>query len=123
MSLKIQLCRANKKCEADILISKSSVSTSTKRIKTPLALSWAHTIHKLQGLSLNKPVTFHLQNQIYFGSGEMHTALSRATYYDTHFCKGALNTSLMRVNTSALEEYKRLRQNNIFDNIEKGAIS
>lgn len=112
-----------KKCEADILISKDSVWTSTKRIKTPLALSWAYTIHKLQGLSLNKPVTFHLQNQIYFGSGEMHTALSRATYYDKHFCKGELNTSLMRVNTSALEEYKRLRQNNIFDNIEKGAIS
>ena len=43
----------------------------------------------------------------------MYTALSRVTSY----------TSLIRVNTSALDKYERLHQNNIFETTDKMAIS
>ena len=50
------------KCEANIPISKGSVSPSIKRTQLPLALSWKCTIHKLQSLSLNEGVvSFDLQ--------------------------------------------------------------
>ena len=112
------------KCEADIPISKGSVSPCIKRTQFPLALSWACAIHKVQGWSLNEGiVSFELQKQKDFGPGQIYTALSRVTDYHKLFCKGEPNTSSIRVNTSALEEYERLRQNSIFDTIEKVAIS
>ena len=123
-----QFTRANcvvsiEKCEADIPIIKGSVSLCIKLIQFSLVLSRASTIHKVQLLSLNKgTVSFGLQKQKYFGPGQMYTALSIVTDYDKLFCKGELNTSSTRVNTSALEEYERLRQNSIFDTIEGIAI-
>ena len=112
------------KCEVDIPISKGSVSPCIKRTQFPLALSCACTIHKVQGWSLNEGVvSFELQKQKHFGPGQIYTALSRVTDYHKLFCKGEPNTSSIRVNTSALEEYERLRQNSIFDTIEKVAIS
>ena len=111
------------KCEADIPISNGSVSPSIKWTQFPLALSCACTIHKVQGLSLNEGVVrFDSQKQKYFGLGQIYTALSRVTNYDKLFCKGELSTSSIRVNSSALEEYQRLRQGSIFDTIEKVAI-
>ena len=124
-----QFTRANcvvriEKCEADIPISKGSVSPCIKRTQFPLALSWACMIHKVQGLSLNEgAVSFELRKQKYFGPVKIYTVLSKVTDYNKFFCKGELNTSSIRVNTSALEEYERLRQNSIFDTIEKVAIS
>ena len=44
------------KCEANIPISKGSVSPSIKRTQFPLALSWKCTTNKLQSLSLNEGV-------------------------------------------------------------------
>ena len=42
--------------QADIPVSKGSVSPSIKRVRFRLALSWECTIHKVQGLSLNEDV-------------------------------------------------------------------
>ena len=53
----------------------------------------------------------------------MQTALSKVANYDKLFCKGELNTSSMRVNNSALDQYERLRQNSSFHIIEREAIS
>ena len=72
-----QCTRANcvmpiEKCEVDIPISKGSVSPSIRRTQFPLALSWACTIHKAQGLSLNEGVVrFELKKQKYFGPGQI----------------------------------------------------
>ena len=103
-----QFTRANcvvriEKCEADIPISKGSVSPCIKRTQFPLALSWACMIHKVQGLSLNEgAVSFELRKQKYFGPVKIYTPLRRVRDYNKFFCKGELNTSSIRVNTSAL---------------------
>ena len=50
------------KREANISISKGSVSPSIKRTQFPIALSWERTIRKVQSLSLNEGVvSFDLQ--------------------------------------------------------------
>ena len=63
------------KCDADIPICKGSISPSIKQTQFPLMLSWACTIHKVQGLSLEKGVVnFDLQKQRTFGKRQMYTA-------------------------------------------------
>ena len=48
-----------------------------KRIQFPLALSWACTVHKKQGQSLEKGViSFDLHSQKSFNPGQMYVALS-----------------------------------------------
>ena len=60
------------KFEVDIPISKGSVSPCFKRTQFPLALSWACTIHKVQGLSLNEGVVrSELKKEKYFGLGQI----------------------------------------------------
>ena len=51
-------------CDADIPICKGSISPSIKWTQFPLMLSWACTIHKVQGWSLEEGVVnFDLQRQ------------------------------------------------------------
>ena len=47
----------------------------------------------------------------------MYTTLSRVSSYDKLFCVGKFEPSSIKVNVSALQEYERLRQNSIFENI------
>ena len=49
----------------------------------------------------------------------MYTALSRVSSYDKLFCVGKFEPSSIKINVSALQEYERLCQNSIFENIEK----
>ena len=108
------------KCDADIPICKASISPSIKRTQFPLVLSWACTIHKVQGLSLEEGVVnFGVQTQRTFGQDQMYTALSRVSSYDKRFCGGIFEPSLIKLNVAALQEHERLRQNSIFENIEK----
>ena len=108
------------KCEADIPSCKGSISPSIKRTQFSPMLSWACIMHKVQSLSLEKGVVnFDLQKQITFGQGQMYTTLSRVSSYDKLFCVGKFEPSSIKVNVSARQEYERLRQNSIFENIEK----
>ena len=67
-------------------------------------LSWACTIHKVQGLSLEKgAVNFDLQKQRTFGQGRMYTALSRVSSYDKFFCVRKFELSSIKANVSALQ--------------------
>ena len=60
------------KCEADIPIPKGSVSPTIKRTQIPWPLSWACTIHNIQGLSLDGGViSFDLKKGKYFGPAQM----------------------------------------------------
>ena len=60
------------KCDADVPICKGSISPSIKRTQYLFMLSWACTIHKVQGLSLEEGVAnFSLQKQRTFGPGQM----------------------------------------------------
>ena len=49
----------------------------------------------------------------------MYTALSRVSSFDKLFCVGKFEPSSIKMNVSALQEYERLRQNSILQNIEK----
>ena len=98
------------KVDAEIPIVIGALCPTFKRTQFPLALSWACTIHKVQGLSLEQGVvSFDLKRQNLFGPGQMYTALSRVTNYHQLYCIGEFKMSSVKVNTSVLDEYKRLQ--------------
>ena len=77
-----------KKGKTQIYLNKSkSISSSyIKRTQFPLMLSWACTVHKVQGLSLDVGVvSFNLENQRSFNQGQMYVALSRVTRINNLF--------------------------------------
>ena len=113
------------KCETEIrIIKRSQTSPCIRRTQFPLALSWASTVHKVQGLSIEKTVVnFDLLNQKAFNQGQMYTALSRVTTYDGLFLTGEFKKSAIRANIGAEKEYERLRRDNIFDSMEKYLVS
>ena len=77
------------KCETKISLKKGSVSTSIKCTQLSLALAWASTVHKVQGLSLEQgAIDFDLQKQMLFGPGRICIALSRVKTYDNLYCIG-----------------------------------
>ena len=129
MSLNV-LARQNnwvpvEKCETEIkIIKRSQASPCIRRTQFPLALSWASTVHKVQGLSIEKAViNFDLLKQRAFNQGQMYTALSRVTTYNGLFLTGEFKKSAIKANVGAEKEYERLRKDNIFDSIEKYLVS
>ena len=69
------------KTAVDIRIKSNKNSFSLIKItQFPLMLAWACTVHKVQGLSLNKVVVgFQLLKQQNFHYGQIYVALSRVT--------------------------------------------
>ena len=75
-------------------------------------LSWACTVHKVQGLSLTSAVvSFDLEKQRSFYEGQMYVALSRVTSIDNLYLIGKYSANVFRVNENAILEYKRLQEN------------
>ena len=61
-------------------------------------LSWACTVHKVQGLSLTSAVvSFDLEKQKSFNEGQMYVALSRITSIDNIFLIGKYNRNFFKV--------------------------
>ena len=80
-------------------------------------LSWACTVHKVQGLSLTSAViSFDLEKQNSFNEDQMYVALSRVTSIDNLFLIGIYNRDVFKVNESAVVEHSRLRETR-FDTI------
>ena len=66
-------------------------------------LSWARTINKAQGLSLEKGVVnFDLQKQRTFVQGQMYKTLSRVSSCDKLFYVGKFEPLFIKANVSAL---------------------
>ena len=64
--------------EASIKLKVNKDYPTIKRTQFPLRLSWACTVHKVQGLSLEKAlISFDLIKQRKFNYGQMYVALSR----------------------------------------------
>ena len=92
------------KVDADIPIVRGTLCPTFKRIQFPSALSWAYTIHRVQGLSVEQgAVSFDLKKQNSFGPGQMYATSSRVTNYDQLYCIGEYKMSSIKVNTSALD--------------------
>ena len=68
-----------KREETSIYLNKyKTTSPAIKRTQFPVVLSWACTVHKVQGLSLTSAVvSFDLEKQRSFNEGQMFVALSR----------------------------------------------
>ena len=102
-----------KREETSIYLTKyKSTSPTIKRTQFPLVLSWACTVHKVQGLSLTSAVvSFDLEKQKSFNEGQMYVALSRVTSVDNLFPIGKYDCNVFKDNESAVVEYSRLREN------------
>ena len=62
------------KYETEISIKKGSASLSINRTQFPLKLTWAFTVHKVQGLSLEQGAfDFDMQKQKSFGLGQIYS--------------------------------------------------
>ena len=72
-------------------------------------MSWACTIHKVQGLSLQEAVvSFDLERQKIFKPGQMYVALSRVTNIEGLFLTGSFKQNAVKTNESATQEYDHL---------------
>ena len=74
-------------------------------------LSWACTIHKVQGLTLNESVvSFDLEKQKSFNQGQMYVAISRITNINSLFLIGDYSSNAIKANKDAATEDGRLRK-------------
>ena len=77
-------------------------------------LSLECTVHKVQGLSLNKVVLgFPLLKKRKFHYGQIYLALSRVTPLEGLYILGSFNLKSIGASPKALEEYNRLRLESI----------
>lgn len=76
------------------------------RIQIPLKLAWAITVHKSQGMSLDR-VRVSLRSM--FAVGQIYVALSRARSLEGLEVTGWQEVSMMRTDASVKDFYERMR--------------
>ena len=77
---------------------------------TTVALAWACTVHKVQGLTLEKVVvSSDLIKQKAFNYGQIYVALSHATSLHGLYILGHIENKHIKANPKVLEEYQRLQ--------------
>ena len=113
------------KAEASIMIRANKDSSPViKRTQFPLMLAWACTVHKVQGLSLDKAViSFNLLKQRSFNNGQMYVALSRVTSLNGLFLTGQYKSSAIKADPRALQEYDRMRKECVLEPLHKDDAS
>ena len=88
-----------KKPQALFGLRKNKQQPSVKRIQFPFTLSWAGTVHKIQGLSLAEGVeSFDLEKQKSFSQGQIYVALSRISSMNKTYLIGSYNKTVLKVN-------------------------
>ncbi|XP_057316850.1 uncharacterized protein LOC130657876 [Hydractinia symbiolongicarpus] len=111
--------------EKEIKFNKHNPSSpSMKRLQFPLMLSWACTVHKVQGKKFDKIVVcFDLLKQRAFHSGQIYVALSRVTSLDGLYLTGTFAKSTIKSDTRATEQYNYMREHSKLTQKETGVIS
>ena len=109
-----------RRTEREIAInSKSACSPTIKRLQFPIILSWASTIHKVQGKAFQKVVLcFDLFKQRTFNLQQIYVALSRVTLLDVLYLTGSYNRKPLKVDQRATEQYDYMRKNCQFQRVE-----
>jgi len=89
-----------------------------------LVLSYACTVHKVQGLTLEKiVVSFQLARQRNFNPGQMYVALSRATSINGLYLTGNYSAAAMQASEKVHIEYQRLRhKENLLQPLKKALL-
>ena len=82
-----------------------------------MTLAWACTVHKVQGLTINKVVlSTELVKQRTFNYGQIYVALSRATSLNGLYILGQVVCKHIKTNPKVLSEYQRLSNNCLVSN-------
>ena len=77
---------------------KNKQQPSVKSTQFPLTLSWACTVHKVQGLSLAEGVvSFDLEKQKSFNQGQTYVALSRISSMNKMYLIGSYSKTALKV--------------------------
>ena len=106
-----QNCIPIEKVEVNIRIYQHSEFPVIKRTQFPLILSWACTIHKVQGLTLQKAVvSFDLVRQKSFNPGQIYVALSRVASLNGLYLTGEYKRTAIKADPKATDEYNLLRE-------------
>ena len=98
--------------ETNIPIRINKISSPViKRTQFPLMLSWAYTIHKVQGLGFDKAViSFDLIKQRSFNNGKIYVALSRVRSLAGMYLIGEFKSNATKSDKRAQQEYERMRK-------------
>lgn len=99
-------------------------SPSMKRLQFPLMLSWACTVHKVQGKTFDKIVVcFDLFKQRAFHPGQIYVALSRVTNLEGLYVTGTFKKSAIKADTRATAQYNNMREHSKLILKDTGVIS
>ena len=113
-----------KKREALLRLRKNRQQPSVKRTQFPLTLSWACTVHKVQGLSsTDGAVSFDLESQKSFNQGQMHVASSIISSINELYLIGKYNKAPLKVNESSKREHERLRIEHRFKSQTRNGVT
>lgn len=89
-------------------------SPEIQRLQFPLALAWACTVHKVQGLTLKQIViSFELFKQRSFNYGQIYVGLSRATSLQGVYVLGKLEHKYIKADPRVRAEYQRLQNTSL----------
>ena len=91
-----------------IFAGNSCNSLSIQRTQFPLRLSWASTIHKVQGVTSQAVVSFSLEKQKTFEPGQMYVALSRIRNLRELFLTSIICKEAIKASAEAFIEFHRL---------------
>jgi len=82
-------------------------SPEIQRIQFPITLAWACTVHKVQGLTMDRIViSCHLNKQRSFKYGEIYVAISRAKTLQGIYALGKIQHKHVRANPKVHEEMR-----------------
>lgn len=85
-------------------------SPQIQRIQFPITLAYACTVHKVQGLTLNKIViSFNLHKQRTLNYGQIYVAIRHSETLQGLLIPGETNHKYVRANTKVHAEYERHR--------------
>ena len=107
--------------EKEIRIRKNgnASSPSIRRLQFPLMLSWACTVHKVQGKTFPKIVfSFDLFKQRSFNKGQVYVTLSRVTSLNGLYLTGNFDKNHIRFDQRASDEYDYMRDKSYLKPIE-----